>query len=131
MAQREVEVILLRQLASELATPVVIVDVQGDLLYFNEAAEAIVGRRFEDTGEIRRDEWSSRFQPTQVDGAPIKPEEQLLSQTVDQRRPIHGRFWMHGLDGVRRLVEGTSLPLIGQNGRHLGAFAFFWEIEER
>jgi PAS domain-containing protein len=131
VAQREVEVILLRQLASELATPVVIVDAQGDLLYFNEAAEAIVGRRFEDTGEIRRDEWSARFQPTLVDGAPIKPEEQLLAETVDQHRPIHGRFWMRGLDGVRRLVEGTSLPLVGQNGRQLGAFAFFWEIDRQ
>jgi PAS domain-containing protein len=131
VAQHEVEVILLRQLASELATPVVIVDAQGDLLYFNEAAEAIVGRRFEDTGDIRRDEWSARFEPSQVDGSPLKPEEQLLSETVDRHQPIHGRFWMRGLDGVRRLVEGTSLPLIGQNGRHLGAFAFFWEVDRQ
>ncbi len=129
MAQREVEMILLRQLASELATPVVIVDDAGDLVYFNEAAEAVVGRRFEDAGEIRRDEWTARFQPTLADGAPIKSEDQLLAETIDGRRPIHGSFWMRGLDGVRRLVEGTSIPLVGQNGRHLGAFALIWEID--
>lgn len=129
MAQRDVEVILLRQLASELATPVVIVDSAGDLLYFNEAAEAIVGHRFEATGEIRREEWAGRFHPSHVDGTPIKLEDPVLSQTLEPRSPVHGRFWMRGLDGVRRLVEGTSLPLIGQNGRQLGAFAFFWEVD--
>lgn len=130
MAQLEVEVILLRQLASELATPIVIVDAEGDLLYFNEAAEAVVGRRFEDTGEIGRHEWAARFQPTRIDGVAIKPEKEFLAEALDGRRPIHGRFWMRGLDGLRRLVEGTSIPLIGQNGRHLGAFAFFWEIDQ-
>ena len=128
MPQREVEVILLRQLASELAIPILIVDPDGDLVYFNEAAEAIFGRRFEDTGEIKREEWGSRFQPTTEDGVPLKPEERLIG-VVDSVRPVHRRFWIRGLDGVRRLIEGTSLPLLAQNGRNLGAFAFFWEID--
>ncbi|MBW2374226.1 MAG: PAS domain-containing protein, partial [Deltaproteobacteria bacterium] len=40
----DVELILLRQLASQLAMPIIVVDPRGDLLYFNEAAEAILGR---------------------------------------------------------------------------------------
>ena len=45
MAQREVELILVRQLASYLTTPFLVVDTKGTLLYFNEAAEPLLGRR--------------------------------------------------------------------------------------
>ena len=53
MSQKEIEVILTRQLASYLAVPVLIVDTDGTLLYFNEPAEAIFARRFDETGEMR------------------------------------------------------------------------------
>ena len=128
MPQQEVEVILLRQLASQLAMPMILVDARGDLLYFNEPAEAILGRRFDETGEIRRGEWSTHFHPSDADGNPLKPEEQLLAIATDLGEPAHRRFWIHGLDGVRREIEGTAYPLVGQNGRQLGSFAFFWEL---
>ncbi len=130
MPQQEVEVILLRQLASQLALPVIIVDPRGDLLYFNEPAEAILGRRFDETGEIRRGEWSSHFHPSDREGNPIKPEDQFLAIATDRAQAAHQRFWIRGLDGVRREIEGTAFPLLGQNGRQLGSFAIFWEQHE-
>ena len=128
MAQRDIELILLRQLASQLATPILLVDPEGDLLYFNEAAEAVIGRRFDETGDVRRGQFSSLFHPTDEEGHPIKPEEQPLQVATDRLEPAHRRFYIRGLDGVRRHIEGTAFPLIGQNDRVLGAFAIFWEI---
>ena len=61
MAQREIELVLMRQLASHLAQPILAVDRQGDLLCFNEPAEALVGRRFDEVGKIRSGEWSELF----------------------------------------------------------------------
>ncbi len=46
------EIILHRQLAECQAIPVFIVDPAGNLLFYNEAAEELLGRRFEDTGEM-------------------------------------------------------------------------------
>jgi len=126
----DVELILLRQLASQLAMPIIVVDPRGDLLYFNEAAEAILGRRFDEIGEIRRGEWSAHFQPTDEQGQPIKAEDQLLAIATDRGVPAHSTYWIRGLDGVRRRIEGTSFPLVGQNDRQLGAFAIFWQLEE-
>jgi len=130
VVQQEVEVILLRQLASQLATPVIVVDPAGDLLYFNEPAEAILGRRFDETDEIRRGEFTAHFQPTDAQGNLIKADALPLAVANDRLVPSHSRFWIRGLDGVRRQIEGTAFPLIGQNDRHLGSFAIFWEIDE-
>jgi PAS domain-containing protein len=130
LAQQELEMILLRQLASHLATPILVVDPKGDLVYFNEAAEAILGRRFDETQEIRRAEFNSTFQPSDEHGVPLRPDEQPLAMAADRLEPAHRRFWIRGLDGARRHIEGAAFPLIGQNHRLLGAFALFWEIHE-
>jgi PAS domain-containing protein len=130
VAQQEIEVILLRQLASHLATPILVVDPKGDLVYFNEPAEAILGRRFDETQEIKRAEFAGIFQPSDEHGVPLRPDEQPLALASDGLAPAHRRFWIRGLDGVRRHIEGHAFPLIGQNHRLLGAFALFWEIHE-
>ena len=50
MAQQSVEMILMRQLSGYLFVPVLIVDADGTVVFYNEPAEAILGRRFEATG---------------------------------------------------------------------------------
>jgi hypothetical protein len=52
MLQQEIEMILMRQLAGYLAMPIFIVDPAGTLVFSNEPAEPILGRRFEETGEM-------------------------------------------------------------------------------
>ena len=45
MGQQEIEVILSRQLFSYLMIPIFLVDPEGSLLFYNEPAETILGRR--------------------------------------------------------------------------------------
>ena len=52
MAQLPVELILVRQLAHGLAVPTFVVDAAGDLVFVNEAAEALLGLDFEDVGQV-------------------------------------------------------------------------------
>ena len=128
MPQQEIEMILVRQLASYLAMPIFIVDPQGTLVFYNEPAESILGRRFEETGEMPIDEWSTIFLPTDEAGKLIAPEELPLAIALAERRPAHRALWIWGLDKVQRHLEVTSFPLIGQAKRYLGAIAIFWEI---
>ena len=44
--------ILAREFASNLATPTLIADDQGTLVFYNEAAESVVGRPFAEIGEM-------------------------------------------------------------------------------
>src|SRR6267378_4310834 len=64
MAQREVELILVRQLASYLTIPIFVVDPKGTLIFFNEPAEGFLGRRFDETEELSLEEWTSIVAPT-------------------------------------------------------------------
>jgi PAS domain-containing protein len=128
---QDIELILTRQLASYLNMPVLIVDPKGDLIYFNESAEPILGRRFDETGVIRRGEWSALFKPTDDTGAALPREELPLFIATEQRRPAHRRSWIQGLDGVSRLIEGIGFPLLARDDRLLGAVGIFWEIGRR
>jgi PAS domain-containing protein len=128
-SQNEVEVILMRRLASYLATPICIVGSAGQLLYFNAGAERIMGKRFDEMLASTRDELYRVFRPTELDGKPLERGTHPMTLARERRHPAHRRFCIHGMDGVARVIEGTSFPLIGQSGRNLGAVGIFWEIE--
>jgi len=129
-SQKEIELILARQLASHLAMPIFIVDPPGNLIYYNEPAELILGRRFEETGEMPVEQWSTVFNPTDENGKPLAPEALPLVIALRRHCPAHRDMWIDGLDGVRRRIEVTAFPIDGQAERYLGALAIFWETKE-
>jgi PAS domain-containing protein len=127
MSQKEIEIILARHLSSYLAAPIFIADPQGNLLYYNEAAEAILGRRFDETGEMPLAVWGTIFEPVDKAGNLLPPDQLPLAITLATRRASQGSFWIRGLDNVLRYIEVTAYPLVGQANRYLGAFAIFSE----
>jgi PAS domain-containing protein len=124
--QRPIELILLRQLASYLDMPTFVVDSEGRLVYFNEPAEPLLGVRFDEVGGMEIDAWLAAFRPGDETGTALPENEIPLIVALRERRPIHRRVWISGLDGVRRPIGATCLPLIGQGRVFLGAVAIFW-----
>lgn len=129
MAQHSVEVILTRQLASYLAMPIVIVDPDGTMVFYNEPAEAILGSRFEDTGELSFARWTTMFHGVDDDGAPMTPEAFPLTIAFRERRANHRRFHIRSLDGIMHTISVTAFPLTSQGASGCGAAAIFWESE--
>ena len=127
MAQKEIEMILMRQLASYLAMPIFIVDPQGNLVFYNEPAEVILGRHFDETGEMPVDEWSNIFKPTDDQGNALPSDKLPLVIALTQKRPANLSFWIKALDNVPRYIQVTAFPLIGEAGRDVGAVAIFWD----
>ena len=127
--QQPLELILMRELAGHLGTPIFVVDPQGELIYYNEPAELIVGTRFDETGPIPAGEWTTMFTPTNEHGEPMPPEDLPLVIALEHRRPAHARLWIRALDGNARLLEATAIPLVGLDDEHLGAAALFWEVD--
>ncbi|HPG07544.1 MAG: PAS domain-containing protein [Saprospiraceae bacterium] len=121
-----VEIILSRQLADCLDTPVFIVDPDGTLLFYNHPAESILGRRFEDTGSMRVEEWSTIFKPCDDHGNDLAPERLPLVETLATRKAAHGSFWIKGLDQNLHNISVTSVPVIGRSNEFSGAMAIFW-----
>ncbi|MEP7360988.1 MAG: PAS domain-containing protein [Chloroflexota bacterium] len=126
MPQHDVGLILMRQLASGLAVPMLLTDDNGDLLFFNEAAEQLLGQRFDDVGELRLEERSQIFAFRDEKGTPVPLDQAPLVVALRERRPVHRRVWMKGLDAKDHEIEVTAFPLLGGGGHLIGAVAMFW-----
>ncbi|GAB3236590.1 PAS domain-containing protein [Algoriphagus aestuariicola] len=129
MPAQPLELILARQFGDSLSMPFFLVDPEGNLLFYNEAAEGILGLRFTDTGGMRVEEWATMFRPADLDGNPMPPEDLPLVRTLNTRQPAHGSFSIDNVKGERVVITVTSFPLEGRPNRYLGAIAMFWKSE--
>jgi PAS domain-containing protein len=125
-----IQIILTRLLAGHLSVPLFLVDPKGNLLFYNEPAEALLGRRFDETGAMPAEEWSSAFTPVDDGGQPIPPANLPLMITLAKQRPAYQRFFIRGLNGVLRHIEVAAIPIAAVHGDFLGAAALFWELSE-
>lgn len=128
MAQQPIEMILLHQWASYIATPIFVVDAEGNLVYYNDAAEQVIGARFDDIGEINVADLAEAFVTTDLDGQPLPSHEIPLVIALEKRIPAHRRLRFLGVDGSWREIETAAIPVEGQGNRLLGAFTAFWEV---
>jgi len=118
--------ILAREFASNLATPMLIADDEGRLAYYNEAAEEVLGLPFAEAGEMPLDEWVAGFAPRTPDLEPISPESRPTRIALDQRRAAHERFRITSRDGIEREVAVTAFPLFAHADEFVGIVAIFW-----
>jgi PAS domain-containing protein len=118
--------ILAREFASNLATPVAITDETGRLVYFNEAAESILGRPFAETGEMPFEEWSEKAAPRSSGGVPLPLEQRPAWIALNERREAHLSFTVTGFDGVERGISVTAFPLFVHADEFVGMVAIFW-----
>ena len=129
MPAYEIEIILNRQLADCLSIPVFITDTKGNLIFYNEPAEELLGKRFEDTGEMPVEEWGTIFTPMDDHSKIIPPEGLPLVKTLNDRSPHHKTFWIKSLKGEKQKISVTSYPIIGRENKFLGAVAIFWKTK--
>lgn len=125
--QRSLALILARELAVNLSTPMWVWDEEGTLVYLNEPAEAIIGRSHRDLGVLRLDELP-RFEPEDLDGTPIDPSALPSAVAVSERKPSHRVLRIVGMDGVKRTIEATAIPLFTRGDQLVGAVSVFWEL---
>ena len=124
--QKHLVLILAREFASNLATPMGITDEEGRLVYFNEAAEAIIGTTFAEAGEMSFDEWSARAAPRTLEGEVLPLERRPAAIAFNERRASHERMKVTGMDGVEREIAVTAFPLFAHVDELVGTVAIFW-----
>lgn len=127
MTTNHIEIILCRQLADFLTVPVFLTDPEGNLLFYNEPAEELLGKRYDETGQVSVAEWSTVFKPLDLDGNILPPESLPLVITLTSRQPSSGVFWIESLTGEKNKISVTAFPIIGRPDRFLGAVAIFWK----
>lgn len=125
--QRPLPLILARELASQLATATFIADVEGQLVFYNEQAEEILGRTFAEAGSMPATEWTSLFKLETLEGEPMPLEQMPAAIALLEQRPASGRLRITGLDGVKRTLSVTGIPLFSSRVECVGMIALFWQ----
>jgi PAS domain S-box-containing protein len=128
--QKSLVLILAREFASQLAMPMFIVDGRGDLVFWNEAAEKILGETFAEAGEMSAEELTETFRIENLAGEPLDKERRPVGKAVFKQQPTHATYRIRGLDGVWHTVEVTAFPLVTGGDDMSGAVAIFWEHPE-
>jgi PAS domain-containing protein len=126
-AQKHLALIIARELASQIATATFISDAEGNLVFYNEAAETVLGRTFAEAGTMPAEGWASEFLLEDIDGTPMPLERMPAGIALLEQRPAHAKLWMTGLDGERKLLSVTAVPLFASATEFVGMIALFWQ----
>ncbi|MFL5872590.1 MAG: PAS domain-containing protein [Solirubrobacterales bacterium] len=125
MTQRPLELILARNLMSALSTPAFLVDEGGLLVFYNEAAGMLLGKRFEELGAVGPQEWGTLFGPFDDGGEPIPYDDLPIVRAIRAGRPAHAEMTVRSTDGSEHEVEVSAFPILTAHGSQ-GAIAVFW-----
>ncbi len=122
--------ILARELAANLATPMFLIDAEGILVFFNEAAELLLGKTYGDIGGISALEFGAMLELANVDGTPLRRRDSPAGVAFYDREPAHRTLLATTLDGTRHPFEVTAYPLFGHVGEMHGVLTVFWRAKE-
>jgi PAS domain-containing protein len=119
--------ILARELAANLATPMFLIDAAGQLAYCNDAAELMLGRTLGEMGAMSANQFGDMLDLTTLDGEPMRRRDTPSGKAFFHRQPAHERLNVVTLDGTAREVECTAYPLFGRDEEMHGVLTVFWE----
>ena len=129
MAAMPLEIIQARSLTSRLSTASFLVDSEGTLLYFNEAAAELLGVSFEEAGEMESGTWGTQFKPREPNGRELPVGELPLAIAVQSGRPAFARMQITSADGTDHDIEVSALPIM-RGDEQEGALAIFWPAQD-
>ncbi len=125
-SQKPLPLILARNLITSIATPAFLVDESARLLFYNEAAGALLGMSFEESGRMEPERWTTTFGPFDEDGKPVTLESLPLTVALRDGRPAHAKLLVRSTTGEEHPIEASALPLVGADDASSGAMIIFW-----
>jgi PAS domain-containing protein len=126
-SSRSLPLILARELAANLATPMFLMDPGGMLVFYNDAAALLLGKSFAELGEIPSGEFGAALELSTPDGERLLRRDTPSGIAFFEHRPSHQTVLATSYDGIRRAYEATAYPLLGATGEMHGVLAVFWE----
>jgi len=129
-AQKPLELILARNLLTSISTPAFLVDEHAALVFYNEAAGALLGRSFEDVGKMSPEEWTATYGPFDSDGKPVELDELPTTRAIRDGRAAHAVFTVRSANGGTREIESSAFPIIASEEGSSGAMIFFWPQDQ-
>ena len=99
-APKSLPLILARELASNLATPMFLLDAGGMLVFYNDAAAMLLGKPFAELGEIPSGEFGESLKLAAPSGEPIRRRDSPSGIAFFDHRPAHQTVVATSYDGA-------------------------------
>jgi len=128
-AHRPIELIHARNFVTGLSTPAFLVDADGALAFYNDAASVLLGRRFEEMGQSDESEWATAFQALDEEGNELPLDALPLVRALRRRQAAFDKIRFRAADGVVRDIHVTAIPILTSRATH-GALALFWSEDD-
>jgi PAS domain-containing protein len=129
-AGQPLEIIQARNLIGRLNTASFLVDPDGTLIFYNDAAADLLGMSFEEAGPMESGTWGTKFRPREPGGREIPVGDLPLSVAVQSGRPGSARMQITAASGEDHEIDVCALPIMGMGGEiQRGSLAIFWPIE--
>lgn len=125
-AQKPLELILARNLLTSISTPGFLVDDEATMVFYNEAAAALLGRSFEESGQMTAEEWTAAFGPFSDGGVPLDVDAIALTEAIREGRPAHGSFRIRTARNTEESIEAAAFPIVASERGSSGAMIMFW-----
>ena len=130
-APRSLPLILARELAANLATPMILIDADGVVVFYNEAAELMLGKQYSDLGAVTVNDFGDLLKLETLDGEVMRKRDAPPGVAFIQRQPAHATLMATTLDGSsKKRFEVTAYPLFGKADDMHGVLTVFWEAAE-
>ena len=128
--QKPLELILARNLLTSISTPAFLLDDEAAVVFYNEAAGALLGRSFEETGRMEAEQWTRAFGPFDRQGNPVEVDALATTDAIRHGRPTHASFTIRSAGGEQRTIEASAFPIVASEEGSSGAMILFWPLSE-
>ena len=126
-APKSLPLILARELAANLATPMFLIDAEGTVVFCNEAAELMLGKSYSEMGAISAPDFGEMLRLENADGSKLSRAASPPGVAFLERVPAHSTLCATTLDDNKKRFEVTAYPLFGRNEEMHGVLTVFWE----
>jgi len=117
----------LRALLDALPAAIYLTDAAGQIVYYNEPAVDIWGRR----PELGKARWSGPWKLFWPDGSPFTPEESPMARALREARPVRGvEVVGERPDGTRVRLAPHPVPIFDAAGALIGGLNLVVDISE-
>jgi len=129
-ALKSLVIIRAKHLAESVTTPMLLIDAEGNLVFYNEGAEALLETPFTDVGVIPAAEWQDMFRLRARDDSPAPLEKMPGWIDLQGERPGLGHVRFTTLTGKDHFVAVCAVPLFTAQKQFDGALVLFWDEPE-
>jgi PAS domain-containing protein len=133
MAERTLKSLVLiraKHLAESVTTPMLIIDANGTIVFYNEAAGALFDVQFTDVGQLTANDWQTRFNVRDRHDQSFPLDAMPGWIKLQKERVDIGHVRLTTLAGEDKFLAACAFPLFTSQQQFDGGLVLFWVEDE-